>query len=281
MSEPIYYLNGKYVKKSEAVISVHDLGFLRGYGVFDFIVTHGGRPFMLDDHITRLLNSAKLIDLEVPWNLKYLNNLVIKTVKKNLNGKEKTIRIVISGGTSSSSMYVLGKPTLVIIVADWQDYPKSFYDKGVKVITIDSVRDNPHAKSLNYTQGIKALAIAHRKKAVEAIYINKKKNRIYEATTSNLFLVKKGKVFTSDGDTLVGITRELVRKLVNKKYPIKVREVKISELYNADEVFLSASNKEIMPVIKVDNEKIGNGVPGSITKNIMKLYKEFVDSGKW
>lgn len=281
MSEPIYYLNGKFVPKCKALISVHDLGWVRGYGVFDFIVTYGGKPFMLQKHLTRLRNSAKLIGLKIPWTQILLSKLTTETLNKNNNGKEKSIRIVITGGVSDDSTTLPDKPTIAIIVNDKHSYQSTYYKNGVKVITFEPERVNPQAKSLNYTQGISALVTAHKIGAIEAVYINKHADRIYEGVTSNIFLVKNGKVFTPDGDTLVGITRELVRNIVAKKYSVTIREVKISELFGADEVFLSASNKEIMPVVRVDNKKIGKGVPGPITKNIMQEYRAFIDSGKW
>lgn len=280
--EPIYYLNGKFVPKSKAAISLWDLGLLRGYGVFDYIVTYkGGKPFMLHKHLLRLRNSAKLIGLKIPWKLQQLKKLVKKTIIKNKNGREKAIRIIVTGGVSKDGISLGNKPTLAIIIYDRNFYPKILYKRGVKVITYNHNRESPQAKSLNYIQAVKAISLAKKKNATEAIYVYKKLNKVYEGTQSSLFLVKNGKIFTPDGETLPGITRDLIMNICKKLYPITMRDVKIRELFDADELFLSASNKEIMPIVKVDEKVIGDGKPGEITKKIMLEFRKFVEKGRW
>lgn len=279
-SEPIYYLNGKFVPKSKAKISVNDLGLLRGYGVFDYIITYkGGRSFLLRKHLKRLYNSAKLIGLRIPYKSTYVKNLIVKTINKNKNGKEKAVRIIVTGGESENAISLAEKPTIIILVNDRKVYPPFYYENGAKVITFEFNRESPQAKSLNYIQGVKANILAKKKGAVEAIYVHK--HKVYEGTTSNLFLIKNNKVITPDSDTLPGITRELVMKLCKNSYPILMREVKINELFNADEIFLSASNKEVMPVVKVNSIAIGNGKPGEITLKIMAKFRRFVVNGRW
>ena len=280
--EPIFYLNGKFLPKSKTAISVNDLGFLRGYGVFDFVVTYkNGRPFLIKKHIKRLYNSASLIGLKIPFSSQKLEELLGQTIYKNKNGKEKAIRIVITGGESENAISLGEKPTILITVTDRNRYPSMWYKNGVKVITFDYNRESPQAKSLNYIQAVKAVNLAKNKGAVEAIYIHKKLDKVYEGTQSNLFLIKNNKIFTPDGETLPGITRELVINLCKKLYPTYMREIKIKELFTTDEVFLSASNKEVMPVIMIDDKVVGNGKPGEITKKIMSEFRKFIDSGKW
>ncbi|KKQ97333.1 MAG: Branched-chain amino acid aminotransferase/4-amino-4-deoxychorismate lyase [Candidatus Woesebacteria bacterium GW2011_GWB1_39_12] len=280
--EPIYYLNGKFVAKSKAKISLWDLGFLRGYGVFDYIVTYkGGKPFLLKKHLKRLNNSAKIIGLKIPWSSNTLEKLIVKTLFKNKNGKEKIIRIIVTGGETMDGISLGSKPTLAIMVYDRKRYPASLYKRGVNVITFNYNRESPQAKSLNYIQAVKAMNIAKKKKAAEAVYVYKNLDKVYEGTQSSLFIIKKGTIFTPDGETLPGITRELINNICKKFYPTFMKEVKIDELFNADEVFLSASNKEILPVVKVDNKVIGNGKPGDITKQIMSEFRKFVESGRW
>ncbi len=280
--EPIFYLNGKFVPKSKAIVSVYDLGWVRGYGVFDYIITYdGGKPFMMMNHLNRLKRSAELIGLKLPFTQERLQQIIVRVLKKNRNGKEKSIRIVVTGGVSENTLTVPKKPTLAILVNDRKPYPIDFYKKGIKVIIYDYNRESPQAKSLNYIHGVKAMNLAAREDAYEAIYVNKKADRVYEATTSNLFLVKNKKVVTPNGDTLPGITRELIIKISSKFFPTQVREVKIKELYDANELFITASNKEIMPVVKVDNKVIGKGIPGEVTKKIMSEFRKFVDSGNW
>lgn len=280
--EPIYYLNGRFLKKSRAKISVCDLGLLRGYGAFDYIVTYKkGKPFFLRKHIRRLFRSAKIIGIEPPWRPYEIESLINKTIQKNKNGKEKGVRIVITGEESIDGITPGDRPSLIIIVEDKKTYPLSYYKKGAKAITYEYKREYPVAKSLNYIQAVRAKEIAKRKNAVEAIYISKTKDQVFEGTQSNLFLVKDGKIITPNDETLPGITRELVIKLCKKFFKIEVRRVKIDELYNADEIFLVSSTKEIMPVVKVDKKRIGNAKPGDITKKIIREFQKFVQEGNW
>ena len=282
LNEPIYYLNGKFIAKSRTKISVGDLGFVRGYGVFDYIVTYkDGLPFLIKKHLQRLFTSAKLIGLKIPWTLPELEKLINKTIAKNKNGKEKVIRIIITGGESENTIRLGRKPTIVITVNDRKTFPTSFYENGVKAVTYDYNRESPQAKSLNYIHAVKAMDLARKKGALESIYIHKALNKVYEGTQSNLFLIKGNQIITPDGDTLPGITRELSLNICKKLYSTKMREVKIRELYEADELFLSASNKEIMPVVNVDNKIIGNGKPGAVTKIIMSEFRKFIEKGRW
>lgn len=279
LNEPIFYLNGKFVPKSKALISVFDLGWLKGYGVFDYTVTYFGRPFLLKKHIKRLINSAKIIGLKIPYNEKGLEQIVIKTLNKN--GKEKGIRIVLTGCVSEDTQTLLQKPTLAVIITNRKRYSKLLYEKRAKVITYKYLREIPQSKSLNYIQATKALNLAARCGAVEAFYINKKEDKIYGGATSNLFLVKEKKISTPDGETLPGITRNLVIRLSKKYYPVKIRKISIDELFHADEVFISATNKEAMPVVKIDNNIIGSGKPGEVTKKIMEEFRNFIKNKRW
>jgi len=281
-SQPIYYVNGKYLPKNEAKINVDDLGLLRGYGVFDYLVTYqGGRPFLIKKHIKRLYNSARLIDLRISYKPSFIEKLVIRTINKNKNGEEKAVRIVITGGESENAISPAKKSTIIISVNTRKMFSESFYKNGATVITFDFKRESPQTKSLNYIQAVKANALAKIKGAVEAIYVDKENNKLFEGTTSNVFLVKNRKIVTPDGQTLPGITREMVMKICRKFYPTTMRDVEIKELLSADEIFLSSSNKEIMPVVKVDNKIIGNGVPGEITNKIRSEFRKFIDQGNW
>lgn len=281
-NEPIYYLNGRFLKKSQAKISVCDLGILRGYGIFDYIVTYkGGKPFLLRKHVERLFRSAKIIGINLPWSVSKIESLINKTIQKNINGKEKGVRVVITGGESKDGITPANKPSLIILVEDKKTYPTIYYKRGTKVITYEYNREYPLAKSLNYIQAVKAKTIAKRKNAVEAIYVSKEKNKVFEGTQSNLFLIKNTKVITPDDETLPGITRELVIKLCKKFFKVEVRWVKINELYNADEIFLASSTKEIMPVVKVDKKQIGSSKPGDITNKIIHEFQKFVERGNW
>lgn len=278
MSEPIYFINGRYLPKSRAKLSILDLGWLRGYGVFDYLVTYDHKPFLLEKHVQRLIKSAELIDLNLPWNKKELERIITNTLNRNLNGKEKSIRIIITGGLTKDALSSSGKPTLAVVVDNRKKYPLKSYTNGVKVILVDNSRHNPQAKSLDYIQAVRANIKAKNCGATEAIYINKKENRVYEGSTSNIFIVKNGSIFTPNPKVLQGVTREIIIHICKKLHPLRVGHVNINQLKSADEIFITATNKEVLPIVKLDKHKVAKGKVGPITKNIMKSYKKFIDS---
>lgn len=280
MKKLIFYINGKFIAEDKAKIPVMDLGILRGYGVFDFLRTYNRQPFFLEEHIKRLFSSAKIIGLDLPWLEKEIKRLVLLALDKNKFLKEANIRILVTGGKTKDSITPFGKPTLLILVTPAIIYPEDFYKKGIKIITVGITRAIPRAKSLTYIPGILALKEAKKKKAVEAIYVNED-NNILEGTTTNIFFFKNNILITPKDAILLGITRQIILNLAKKRFKIEERKVKYQELKQMDECFITASNKEIMPVIKIDNITVGNGEVGKNTKIIIKLFREFIKGGLW
>lgn len=271
-----YYINGKFVDSSKAKLSINDLGFLRGYGVFDFLVTYNKRPFLMPQHVDRLLRSAKLIGLKTPWTAKQLEILILNAIKKNKQLSDMSIKIIITGGVSTDGITPSKNPTLAILVNERRKLPKKLYSHGAKVITVDIQREIPKAKTLNYTNAVYCMIKARENDASEAIYIDALTSNVFEGTTSNIFIIKNSKVFTPKSNILSGVTREVVIELIRKRYKIYFGDIKIKQLKNADEVFITASNKEILPITKIDNFQVGNNYPGEITKVIMSDYQEFI-----
>lgn len=272
MSKSIFYVNGDFVAQSHASLSVLDLGLLRSYGVFDFTVTYNRRPFRLNDHLERLRNSARLIDLYFPWSNDELAELIYQTLDRNPEG-EKGIRIVVTGGEGPDAFTPAEKPSLIILVKPFPIFPKEFFTKGVKVITFQGKRQMPEAKTLNYVNAMKALQQARVQGAEEALYVDE--GNIYECMVCSFFAVKEGKIITANEGVLDGITRKTVLELVKDKIPVDYRCVKVSELLALDEAFLTSSGHQVMPITTVDQTSIGNGKPGPITQNVMTLFGEY------
>lgn len=269
----IYYMDGKFVPEAEATLPVSDLIILRGYGVFDFLRTYGGRPFHLDAHIRRLRNSAQLIGLSCPWSFQEIKDIVTGTLAKN-DFPESNVRLMITGGDSTDSITPGEKPRLLVMVNALKTFPAEWFETGVKITTKDVTRFIPGAKSIDYIRGILALNEAHRIDAVESIYVDNR-GWVREGTTSNIFAVIGGELVTPPDDILPGVTRDVTLDLVTPMTTPQLRPLSRDELYRADEVFLSSSNKEIMPVVQVDGKTIANGRPGSMTRRIMALFKEY------
>lgn len=274
----IFYINGKFLKEGEAKISVYDLSFLRAYAVFDFLRTYNQKPFYLDDHLKRLLNSAKLIGLKHNYNLNSLRKMVLKTLKINLRQYPKidfNIRIYLTGG-KTEDFITPSKPNLVVMITPIRKLNKKFYHHGAKLITKIDERIFPQAKTIVYTQAVKFIQEAKKKGAIEVLLISKDK-KILECTTSNFFAVMNKKLFTPKNNILLGITRKVIIQLAKKlKIPVIERDLYFSEIKKLDEAFITATNKEILPIVKIDNQKIGNGKVGEITKILMTEFKELI-----
>ncbi len=273
MTMNTYYIDGKYVKENEAVVSVNDMVVLRGYGAFDFLRTYGGRPFFLSDHIRRLQNSTGMLGLHFPWSLDEVTEIVLNTMRKN-DHQEYNIRIVVTGGVSPDGITPHDNSSLIVMVTDIHRMQPELYSDGAAIITTRVERYAPEAKSTTYLPAILALRNARLKGAVESVYVDRR-NRLLEGTTSNLFLFTGGKLVTPGAGILPGVTRKVLLDVLKEAFDIEIRDIHAEELERVDEVFLSSSNKEVMPVTRIDDRVIADGKPGEQTRKAMGLFREY------
>lgn len=266
----IYYIDGEFVDENDALIPATDLAVLRGYGVFDFTRSYGGVPFKLAEHVTRLRRSAEHIELSLPYSEEEIADIVMQTVKRN-NYPECTVRIVITGGAAADGITPAGKPRLLVFIAPLKTIDPRSYTDGVKVITEQVERYIPEAKTLNYIPAIKALRHAAKVNAIEAIYVNREGYAL-EGTTTNLFAFFGDTLVTPDISILNGITRSVVLELAEQHFHVIQRPIKLVELLTADEVFITASNKQLMPVVSINETVIASGKPGLRTRKLMGLF---------
>lgn len=273
-----HFLNGKLVSEKELLISPRDLGFARGYAVFDFLKTYQGHPFKLQEHIDRLFNSANLIGLELPWNKEQIKTWILETLKASQDKEEKFIRITISGG-NSNSMIPPATPNIIIIIDPEVKYPKESYEEGIGVIAVKHERYNTGAKSNNYIEGVKQSQKAERIGALEPIYYSDE--QVFEGSNSNIFALVNNKLITPKTKILPGITRAVLLEVLKLDIPIEVKDFTLQELLNAEEIFLTGSNKEIMPVTLIDGEPINDGKVGTVTKEVMRQFADYTKSDLW
>ena len=271
----IFYVDGRFVPSDEATVPINDLALLRGYGIFDFLKTYNGKPFFLKEHIARLQQSAAQIGLALPWSRQELIDIVRQTLDQN-NQSESNVRIVVTGGSSPDFITPQGKPRLLVLVTPLTQQPQWWYTQGVKIITIESGRNFPAAKSIDYIAATVALQRARHQNAVEAVYIDRE-GYVLEGTTSNLFIISGDRLITPAREILNGITRQVVLELAKGSCEIEIRDIKTNELYSAAEVFITGSNKEIVPVIRIDDTVIGNGKPGERTKVLMRAFVAYAN----
>ncbi|MBS3904618.1 MAG: aminotransferase class IV, partial [Simkania sp.] len=206
----MYYINGDYVSDESATIAITDLGILRGYGVFDYLRTYGGKPFHLQDHLERLAYSAMTLGFTLSLPLHQIAEIISTLLQKN-NYLESAIKIIATGGISPDQFLPSGPSSLMVLVYPLKTFPEISYIDGISVATTSLQRSFPWAKTLHYAPAIVALQQGKSIHAEEILYLNHRKEFL-EAATSNLFVVKERKLLTTPetADILIGITRNLV-----------------------------------------------------------------------
>ena len=282
--ELLIYIDGKFYPESEAKISVFDHGFLYGDGVFEGIRSYNGVVFKLKEHIDRLYNSAKAIMLDIPMTKDEMIEAVLETLRKN-GLKDAYIRLVVTRGKGDLGLdpRKCPKPSVIIIAVPLlQLYDEKVRERGMSMIVSwvrrDSVDATTHEiKSLNYLNSILAKIEANNAGADEAIILDPN-GFICEATGENIFIVKDGKLFTppSTSGTLPGITASVIKEIAQKLgYQVIEKGITVTELYCADEAFLTGTAAEVMPIREVNKRQIGEGKMGPITRQILKKFMEY------
>lgn len=281
--ENLVYIDGRFLPRSEAKISVYDHGLLYGDGVFEGIRAYNGLVFKLDEHIERLYHSAKSIELDIPMSQKDMKKTILETIRRN-GLRDAYVRVVVTRGVGDLGLDPRKCPTpSVIIIADritlWKE-------KSLKAVTASTRRNaltalNPMIKSLNYLNNILAKLEANRANVSEAIMLNQQ-GLVCEGTGDNIFIVKDKIIATPppSASILVGVTRNAVIELAAKEgLRVEQRDITVHELYNADEAFFTGTAAEVTPLVEVDARKIGNGEPGPITRKLMEKFNGIKESG--
>jgi branched-chain amino acid aminotransferase group I len=279
--EQIVYLNESLIPRSQAKISSFDLGFLYGYALFETMRSYSGRIFRLSAHLERLKRSAA--QLGIPLSTPKLEKACYNTLKANkLSDARIRLTVSIGEGEAVPDLPKQPRPTVLVMAASFAPPSIETYRKGYRAI-LSTLRQNSQSplsrlKTANYLNHILARKEAKEKGADEAIMLNER-GFLCEGCTSNIFLASKGMLITPNLDTgcLPGVTRQTVIELA-PELGIKVmeREVRLEELLQADEAFLTNSLIELMPLTKVNGKLIGRGNRGKLTERLMSAYKEMV-----
>ena len=268
--EKYCFFNGKTGPLSE--ISVDDIGFLRGYGVFEVLRTYSFKPFLLEEHLNRLESSARFLGLEGSPSRKVISDAIRELILM-FSGKEVSLRIVLTGGRSKDGWsFDPASPTFLIIAEDFVGPGDDLYEKGVHLFPVEHRRIFPEAKTLNYIFPIKTKLDLEGRGFFDLLYTSD--GMVLESSTSNFFIVKGGNLITSADNVLMGITRGFVIDIAKDSFGVEERPIKFDELAMADEAFITATNKEILPVTRIGELTIGSGSVGAVTKELMSLFKE-------
>ncbi|MBN1492791.1 MAG: branched-chain-amino-acid transaminase [Candidatus Omnitrophica bacterium] len=275
------FLDGKLVDREEAKVSVFDHGLLYGDGIFEGIRVYSRCIFKLKEHLDRLFESAHSIMLSIPMTKNEIENAIIKTLKAN-RLSDGYIRLVVTRGVGDLGLdpNKCKVATIFIITDKIKLYPEEFYRKGLAIVTVPTMRNlpetlNPSIKSLNYLNNIMAKIEACNAGCIEAIMLNKD-GYVLECTGDNVFIVKRGKLITPPTylGALEGITRNAIIECAKKlKIACEERILTRHDLFNADEIFLTGTAAELIPVVEVDKRTIGDGKSGAISLKLLKAFR--------
>lgn len=285
MSEQWIYLDGEFVTKENAKVSVFDHGFLYGDGIFEGIRIYNGNIFKCKEHLDRLYDSAKSIDLVIPLAYDELLEAMAETIRRN-DMRDGYIRLVVSRGAGNLGLDPrrCPKPTVLIIVEQLAIYSEEAYLNGLLAVSVAQRRNipdalNPKIKSLNYLNNILVKIQSNFAGADEAIMMNAQ-GYVTEGSGDNIFIVKNGVVTTPPCylGALEGITRQAIIELCGKlDIPLKEEPFSMHDVYIADEVFFTGTAAEVIAAREIDGRTIGKGQAGPITLRLLEEFRKIVE----
>lgn len=278
MSQNTLFLNGEFIPANEAKVSVFDRGFIFGDGVYEVIPAYGGHLFRLPEHLKRLENSLIKIRIAPPLSNHRWQEILRELVNIN-GGGDLSIYVQVTRGTAPRDHAFPNDvtPTIMATATALKPVSDELLSSGASAITLDDYRwQFCDIKSIALLPNILARQEAIDAHANEAIFI--RNGAVTEGSASNVFIVKNRELITppKSQHLLPGITRDLVLELAQQNH-IQCRESDISpeQLHNADEIWLTSSTKEILPVTKLNGSSVGNGVPGPIWSRALALYQDY------
>jgi branched-chain amino acid aminotransferase len=268
-------INGVITAAQDAKISVLDHGFLFGDSVYETMRTYGGKPFLFSRHYARLEHSAGAINLKLPWS----KSKTLEEIRKTCLEDECRIRLIVTrgiGDLSATTKTCVG-PTVIIIVVPLAAPDERIYTEGVEVVISSIKRSGRLAdiKTGSLIHQVMARQEADSKNAYEAVLLTAGE-KLSDGITSNIYLVRSGKILTPSHDAGIveGITRGVVLKLA-REIGIEVVEgfFDVGEIDRSDEMFLTSTTREVVPITRANGSTIGNGKPGPVTLRLLKAYR--------
>ncbi|GCF09759.1 aminotransferase class IV [Dictyobacter arantiisoli] len=272
-----WYINGRWVHPQDATISINDVGLLRGYSVFESLRTYHRRPFHLEEHLKRLYNSARLIELEVAYSYEFLAQIVLEIIQRNPY-EHAAVRLLVTGGISEDGVLPSAQSGLAVMINPLPERDMERFARGCKLITTSLTRMTPEAKTSNYVAAIRALKAASQQGASDALFVNEQ-GHVLEGTRSNFFVFRGDTLITARAEVLLGVTRNTVLDLARERFTIHERPILLDELHEIDEAFITSSSKEITPVLWINDRTIGNGKPGPRTTELEQRFIDLIEQG--
>ncbi len=261
------YIDGEFLTRESALLPTSDLALQRGYGVFDFFTFRSGRFFQVDQHLSRLRNSAKALHLQIHLSDEQIVEICEKLVSSS-NFSVPAVRIFVTGGDDGS---FLSKPRIVMIVEECPECQPEVYEKGISLVSAEFQRELPEVKSINYINSIRLGPWIRSKSADDVLYSSD--GIVSECPRSNFFAFFGDKLLTPKRNILMGVTRACVLEIANKYFQVEEVDLSLKSLDESEEAFVTSSSKKILPVVQLNSRKIGRGRVGERTKVLMKEFE--------
>lgn len=260
-------INGRLCDEQAAVIPATDLTLRRGYGLFDFFRVHNSVPLYLPSHLERLQRGIDRLGLDVTTDVSGFEEQVMRLVRANEMDGVSGVRIVVTGGMSSDG-FTPERSNVIITQERFKLPDEDLYHSGTALMTSEYRREIPDVKSLNYMHAVYLAPEMYRRGTTEILYYSD--GRVSECTRSNLFCIRGNTLYTPASDVLAGITRKKILEIAEPALKVSVEDISLAFLMEADEVFISSTIKRIIPVVRIDDKAVANGMPGSQTRLLME-----------
>jgi len=278
-------IGGKIVNPEDAQISIFDRGFLYGDSVFETMRVYESVPFAFTEHLERLYRSGQRIGFQLPWDIEFVRSECVATLKAaNLENAYLRLIATRGAGTMGLDPSLAADPQLIVLALSLPSLPAELYELGRSSVLVGIRRNlkkaiDPQAKTGNYMNSVLAQNEASERGAGEAIMLDIE-GRVAEGSSANVFALLDGRWCTPPLDVgiLGGITRSTILRILEAEdLPVDVRVLWPDELRQASEIFLCSSIRELIPVVKLDDESVGDGCVGKNYQKVHELYKEEVN----
>jgi len=273
MAAKYVYVNDTFITEHQASLLITDLAIQRGYGIFDFFKTIGGKPIFLEDHLDRFYNSARKMHLNITYTREELKSILAELMEKN-DLPDSGIRLTLTGGYSTDGYLLPDKQNLIITQQHFL-MDLNLNSRGIRVVTYDYQRQLSGMKTIDYSMAIWLQPFIKENNADDVLYHHN--GHVKEVPRANFFIVsEQGEVITAKGEVLPGIIRKNLLSLENHDLRISEREFGLDELQNAREAFITSTTKHILPVLQIDGKPVGDGKAGKISEQLLSLLVEQV-----
>lgn len=261
------FADGNITPTQDARLHPADLAVIRGYGIFDFFRTEQYLPVFLEDYLDRFIASAAKTFLSLPYSREELRAIIAELIAKN-ELKQGGVRMVLTGGVSENH-FTPATGKLFMFAEELSLPSEEKYQNGVKLISLEHVRAIADIKTTNYTLPVWHSMQWKKQGAEDVLY--HWNGWVSESSRSNFFIVKDGVIHTPDKHILMGITR---KNLLAVAGDVKIRPISLEEVWGADEAFISATTKILLPITQIDDRKIGSGKVGKVSLDLLEKFRE-------